>query len=210
MRRFPLRVSPATVIACVALLVALGSTGYAAATLPRNSVGSSQLKNGAVTNTKLATNAVTTSKVKNGSLLRSDFKSGQVPTGPRGPVGPPGPAGARGPTGPAGPSVSSSWALVSGAGSLIAGSPGVTVQHPSTGIYFVVFPSAVSGHAILATQAFRNTDGGPRGGIFVTICGGGTDASTCTSSNTSSTVRVVVENNTNTTTADHAFYVAAV
>jgi hypothetical protein len=154
--------------------------------------------------------------VKNFLLLKVDFAPNQIPKGPRGPVGPPGPpgtpgaAGARGPTGPAGASASSSWALVSGGGGIIASSPGVTVQHPSTGNYFVVFPSAVSGHAILATQALRDTDGGPRGGIIVTICGGGTQGSTCTVSNTASTVRVTVENNGNTGNADHAFYVAAV
>jgi len=211
MRRLPLRVSPATVIACVALLVALGGTSLAAATLPRNSVGNSQLKNGAVTNSKLATNAVTSSKVQNGSLLKVDFKSGQVPVGPRGPVGPPGPPGApgaRGPTGPAGSSATSAWALVSGGGGVVASSAGVTVQHPSTGNYFVVFPSAVTGHGITATQAYRDTDTGPRGGIFVTACGGGTEGSTCAVSNTSSTVRVIVENNTNTGNADHAFYVS--
>ncbi len=36
LRRLP---SPAMVVACVALTVALGGTGYAAIKLPRNSVG---------------------------------------------------------------------------------------------------------------------------------------------------------------------------
>lgn len=35
--------SPAMVVACTALAVALGGTGYAALTLPRNSVGTKQL-----------------------------------------------------------------------------------------------------------------------------------------------------------------------
>jgi hypothetical protein len=62
-------------IAYVALLFALSSTSYAAATklLPPNSVGSRQ--------------------VINGSLLKADFKAGQLPRGPRGPAGDPGPAG---------------------------------------------------------------------------------------------------------------------
>ena len=41
--------SPAMVVACLALLVALGGTSYAAIKLPRNSVGNIQLKRGAVT-----------------------------------------------------------------------------------------------------------------------------------------------------------------
>lgn len=71
--------SPAIVVACLALLVALSGVGVAATlAVPRNSVGTLQLRN----------NAVISSKVKNGSLLRADFKSGQVPAGPAGPAGP--------------------------------------------------------------------------------------------------------------------------
>ena len=74
------RPSPSMVIACLALLVALSGVGVAATKLavPRNSVGTLQLR----------TNAVISSKVKNGSLLRADFKSGQIPAGPAGPAGP--------------------------------------------------------------------------------------------------------------------------
>jgi hypothetical protein len=39
------RPSPALVVACLALLVSLGGVGYAAITLPRNSVGSAQVIN---------------------------------------------------------------------------------------------------------------------------------------------------------------------
>ena len=42
------RPSPAIVIACVALLIALGGVSYAATALPRNSVGTAQLKNNSV------------------------------------------------------------------------------------------------------------------------------------------------------------------
>jgi hypothetical protein len=86
-RLLRLRPSPAMVVACIALGVALGGTSVAAIeALPKNSVGTKQLKK----------NAVISSKVKNGSLLRADFKSGQIPAGPRGPAGPTGAAGAAG------------------------------------------------------------------------------------------------------------------
>ena len=62
------RPSPATVIAVIALVIALGGTSYAAVTLPRNSVGTAQLKN----------NAVTSLKVANNSLLKADFKSSRI------------------------------------------------------------------------------------------------------------------------------------
>jgi hypothetical protein len=90
----PRRLSPAMVVACVALLVALGGTSVAAVTaIPRNSVGTPQLKK----------NAVVSAKVKNGSLRAADFAAGQLPAGPAGPPGPAGPAGPGGSQGPEGP-----------------------------------------------------------------------------------------------------------
>jgi hypothetical protein len=52
--KFRLRApSPALVISLIALFVALGGTTYAATSLPRNSVGTAQLRNGGVTRKKL-------------------------------------------------------------------------------------------------------------------------------------------------------------
>jgi hypothetical protein len=88
------RPSPATVLASLALLVALGGTSVAAVNaLAPNSVGTIQLKNRAVTGQKVALH----------TLSKSNFKAGQIPAGGRGPAGPAGPAGAAGPAGPSGP-----------------------------------------------------------------------------------------------------------
>ncbi len=104
MRKLLRRPSPAMVVACLALLVALGGTSIAAVSrLPRGSVGTLQLRTGAVTNAKVANNAVTGAKVRNRSLLRADFAPGQLPAGPVGPQGPAGPAGPAGAAGAAGP-----------------------------------------------------------------------------------------------------------
>lgn len=104
MRKLARRPSPALIVACMALLVSLGGTSFAAATqLARNSVGTAQLKNNAVTNAKIRNNAVNSSKVANRSLLRVDFAPGQLPAGPIGPQGPAGATGSAGPAGPAGP-----------------------------------------------------------------------------------------------------------
>lgn len=51
--------SPAMVVACVALIVALGGTSYAALRLPANSVGTAQLKKAAVTGVKVKRNTLT-------------------------------------------------------------------------------------------------------------------------------------------------------
>jgi hypothetical protein len=55
--------SPAMIVACVALVVALGGVSYAAGVLPNNSVGGAQLQKNAVTGAKLRRNAVTTKKL---------------------------------------------------------------------------------------------------------------------------------------------------
>jgi hypothetical protein len=87
------RPSPALVVACLALAVALSGTGYAAFKLPKASVGTVHLKQ----------NAVTSAKVKNGTLLSADFATGQIPPGPPGPAGPAGRSGDKGAAGPQGP-----------------------------------------------------------------------------------------------------------
>jgi hypothetical protein len=68
-----LRPSPAMVVACLALGIALGGTSYAAIKLPRNSVGTKQLKKNAVTSPKVKNNAITGADVLESSL-------GQVPS----------------------------------------------------------------------------------------------------------------------------------
>jgi len=52
------RPSPALVVALLALIVALGGTGYAATQLPKNSVGSKQVKNGSLKAKDIASGVV--------------------------------------------------------------------------------------------------------------------------------------------------------
>src|SRR3954454_18616251 len=81
MRRLTAGLTYANVVSTVCLFVLLGGGAYAATRLPRGSVGSGQLKQG----------AVTSSKVRNRSLRAVDFKRGQLPRGPQGPAGAPAP-----------------------------------------------------------------------------------------------------------------------
>ena len=100
MRKLLRRPSPAMVVACLALLVALGGTSVAAVSqLARNSVGTAQLHSAQSD----AEDPERRREQREGrdarSLLRVDFAPGQLPAGPTGPQGPAGP----GPAGPAGP-----------------------------------------------------------------------------------------------------------
>jgi hypothetical protein len=94
------------VLALLALFVAMGGVGYAALKLPKNSVGSKQLR----------ANAVTSAKVKDASLRGPDFGGGQVPAGPegrqgeRGLKGENGLGGNEGPRGPGPPSFDGAFA----------------------------------------------------------------------------------------------------
>jgi hypothetical protein len=99
-------------VGLLALTFALGGTSYAAVLLPTHSVGTVQLRDGAVTRAKLSVNAVSSAQVKDHSILARDFKPGQLPAGApgargpkgdRGAAGTPGSSGARGPVGPSGP-----------------------------------------------------------------------------------------------------------
>jgi hypothetical protein len=92
MRRLRKQLTYANVMSSIAVFVVLGGGAYAATTLPKNSVGSKQIK----------ASAVTSSKVKDGALLLKDFKPGQLVAGALGPAGPTGPKGDIGAKGDAG------------------------------------------------------------------------------------------------------------
>lgn len=121
------RPSPAFVVSLVALFVALGGTTYAATSLPKNSVGTAQLKNRAVTKTKISPKAIRALK------------------GARGPQGPPGAGGVQGPPGPKGDTGAPGQnALRQVAGRVafdgsIHGGSGFAVTHPATGEYDITF-----------------------------------------------------------------------
>ncbi len=60
---FRRRPTASMVVSLVALFVALGGVGYAAVSIPANSVGTNQLRNGAVSNAKIRNNAVNYKKI---------------------------------------------------------------------------------------------------------------------------------------------------
>ena len=134
------RIQPALVISLIALFMALGGTGYAAVKLPKNSVGSKQIKK----------DAVTTTKVKNGSLTAGDLRKssrlalkGQIgDRGPAGAAGATGAPGAKGDTGNRGP----------------AGATNVTVATQTCG------PAPCSNATATCPSGSRATGGGGNAG----------------------------------------------
>ena len=97
------RRSPAIVISFIALIVAMGGTGYAAIGIPTNSVGTTQLRNGAVTRQKIARNTLGALQGARGPAGASGQTGATGRTGATGPAGPQGATGVPGPQGLLGP-----------------------------------------------------------------------------------------------------------
>jgi hypothetical protein len=160
------RVRPTTVIAVIAMVMALGGTAVAA-------------QRYLITNTKQISPAVLkqlaamAAKQTKGSAAGGTGATGATgATGPAGPQGERGPAGEKGgqgerglegPAGPPGGAIGGGageigWAVVSGDGALVRSSDesGITskrVEGVATGSYEVAFPSSISSCAFQATVA---------------------------------------------------------
>jgi hypothetical protein len=72
------RLTYANVTATVALFLALGGSAYAVTSLPKNSVGTRQLRKGAVTAQKLARGAVRADKLAGGAVTADKLAGGAV------------------------------------------------------------------------------------------------------------------------------------
>lgn len=72
------RPSAAIVISVTALFMSMGGVGYAAISIPNNSVNTAQIRNNAVTNSKIRNNAVTFKKILPGSVGIVRANTGQL------------------------------------------------------------------------------------------------------------------------------------
>jgi hypothetical protein len=133
----------ANVMATIAVFLALGGGAYAVTQLPKNSVGTKQIKN----------SAVNSAKVKDHALLAKDFKAGQLPSGPRGAQGLPGQ------TGPPGPTTSASAS--SGTDFPVPQSNTIIATDPVQAQITTTFPSQLvaTGTATLKDTASETTPG---------------------------------------------------
>jgi hypothetical protein len=142
------RTTYANVTATLALFIALGGTTYAAATLPHNSVGSSQLKSNAVTASKIRAGAVASSEIKDRSITLGDISPSARTSlrGAQGVQGAPGAAGA--------PGISDQAAISQGGLKTAGNARGAS--HTTGNEYTVEFTHDVSACVYSATLAAVN------------------------------------------------------
>jgi len=192
-------------IALLALFLALGGTSFAAANivLPKNSVGTKQLKKNAVISSKIKNNSVTGADVKESSLgkvpsaTNADHATGadsattatnatnathatnadsatNATTAAN--------ANQLGGLAPSAYQKAVRWVLLNADGTIAAQSGGVVVEKfgGGAGVYFVDFGSLVLNEPVAATIA-RTDAHFPPGEVSAVPCGGGTNAVSCAS-----------------------------
>jgi hypothetical protein len=215
------RPSPALVVSVTALIVALGGTSYAAFSVPKNSVGSKQLKKNAVTTKKIKIGAVTGQKIANATITGTQIdltKLGTVPSATHASSADSAThatnadhaTSADNATTVGGHAVR--WLLVDNTGAVASQSGGFTIEaHPTAGLFIVNAGSAVSGHAVVASDGLAK-DSSFRGVTTAGPCepAGSADGIDCTglatNANDGNHILVATTDTTNGTEADHSFY----
>ena len=163
MKRLKGKLTYANVMATVAVfLVVGGGTAFAASQmLPKNSVGTKQIKNAAVTPAKLSPAAKAGMTGPAGPKGATGPAGAKGATGARGATGPTGPTGAKGATGATGAAATVLFAEVGKPGNLLKGS-NVTSVIPGIvqpGEYEIVFNRNVSACTTQATIAGEEAAG---------------------------------------------------
>ncbi len=150
------RLTYANVVASIALFLVLGGGAYAATQLPRNSVGTGQLKPEAVTAGKIA------------KKTRQQLQGSRGPTGPQGPQGKTGAKGATGATGAKGATGSPG---TDGTGPVTEAASKPTSPLPiTTGTQVVAVPLSGSAYATSANVVVSSAAGAV---VSCTLTGGG-------------------------------------
>ena len=140
------RLTYANVTATLALFIVLGGTSYAALTLPRNSVGATQIRARAVGNSEIRPSAVTSRSIRNRTITTTDLAP-TTRTSLRGAQGPPGAAG------PAGPAGTALRQVINSAGERGAGNAERATHAGGSNEYRVDFGRDLGGCVFSATLA---------------------------------------------------------
>jgi hypothetical protein len=154
LRRLRNRLTYANVVATLALFIALGGSSYAAIKLPKNSVGATQIKAG----------AVHTGEIRDRTIRLQDIST-SARTSLRGQSGP------QGPQGPAGATAIKHFAAVSSAGGFTRGDA-THGGRVGIGSYAVGFSDSVAGCAYSATLGTTDATTAPPGRVTVSDAAG--------------------------------------
>lgn len=223
MKRIRTRFTYANVVATLALFVALaGGTAFAASRIvPKNSVGSGQIKKEAVGSAKLKKGAVIGAKIAAGAVTGPDIDLGTLGTVPSAAdavhatsadtAGHASTADtAADATQLAGRSASEyqgrvMWAYVSEAGVIEEQSGGISVTSTGTGFTILSFPREVLGKGIVATPAGFNSIS-----FDVGVCGnrGGLSSACFSTADTASEAFVETFESQTTVRRSEPFYIA--
>ena len=159
------RLSYANLTATLALFIALGGTTYAATSLPRNSVGSAQIRSNAVGASEIRRRAVGSSEIRDGAIGVRDIAASA-----RGSL-----RGSQGPAGPAGPAGTEYRAAINSGGGAVAGNSQTGSHTAGTNEYVVTFGRDVSacvyGATLAAVQNGPTLEQPPAGRITVASAG---------------------------------------
>jgi hypothetical protein len=210
-------------VAYVALFVALGGTSYAAG-LGRNSVGTRELKPGAVNTSDIHRSAVTGAKVAANTLKGADVDEASLATVPSATTAGSAAsamsatsatnatnaanAAALGGLAPSAFQRTIRWALVNAAGTgIIAQSGGISiVSHPNLGETRVNFGETTAGHAVWAMQSALDNPGAS-GAAIAAPCGTGLDVYPGCSGAPNAQIVDVQTHQANGSLFDRSFYV---
>jgi hypothetical protein len=160
LRRVLNRLTYANVVATLALFIALGGSSYAAIKLPRNSVGSDQIK----------TSAIHTGEIRDRTIRLQDIST-SARSSLRGQAGSQGATGAQGPAGPAGASAVKHFAAVTSAGGFARGDA-THGGRVGIGSYTVGFADSVASCAYSATLGTTDASTAPAGRVTVSDAAG--------------------------------------
>jgi hypothetical protein len=158
-----------------------------------NNLKGIDVKDGNLKGIDIANGTVKSADVGDGSLTAADLAPGTIP--------PPS----------AIPTVR--WALVNAAHTaILAQSGGITIAATSGAGTYLSMGASVAGSSISATNAYTDDDGGFKGSVMATICGGAPLGGTCGAAGTNNTshVWVFTQNPANTAGENHAFYVSVI
>jgi hypothetical protein len=166
-------------------------------------VTSGQIKNDTIRSIDVKNNNLKGTDVKDGTIKGIDVGNGSLTAADLAPGTIPPPSAI--------PTVR--WALVNATHTaILSQSGGISIAGTASGGTYLDMGSSVAGSAISATNAFTDGDGGFKGGIIATICGGLPYGGTCGLAGTNNTnhVWVFTQNTGNTGGENHAFYVTVI